>query len=405
MGNFSRDTFDRLKHYVGVRLQQGVPIVDADWNELDDVRRYELHTFLRWFVGDGVPEGNDGFAVFAVAETNDFGIRGGDGTADGAGRVLVDGWEVVNESDLNFTGQVLFDNAALAAEWGVDPVQPLTTPAANRTDLVYLDAWEREVDSTEDPDHLVNPAIGVETAVRLRREWAVRVVEGSTALPPAPPGHVHYALARLERTGGSATIPGGAIGDRRQTGINLATLSTNVGGVRAEVAAARGTQPSLDARLDQALADDGQLRANVVGNTQVPDGGLGEAKIAFAAATGHDHSGGAQGRPIGAGGLADEAVLYDKIKWQVVNSGTLTNIAVGQMRSAIVDEAYDGKVYIPAATRMDTTGLATITMDLGYVKATGTDPDKMRLTLRVTNLEESTAPVSVVWHVYTIAEV
>ncbi len=63
MGNFSRDTFDRIKHYVSVRLQQGVPIVDADWNELQDVRKHELETFLKWFVGNGVPLGNDGFAI------------------------------------------------------------------------------------------------------------------------------------------------------------------------------------------------------------------------------------------------------------------------------------------------------------------------------------------------------
>ena len=42
MGDFSRTTIDRLKHYVSVRLQQGVPLLDADWNEQDDIRRYEL---------------------------------------------------------------------------------------------------------------------------------------------------------------------------------------------------------------------------------------------------------------------------------------------------------------------------------------------------------------------------
>ena len=35
MGNFSRNTFDPVKDYVAVRLQQGVPILDADWNELN----------------------------------------------------------------------------------------------------------------------------------------------------------------------------------------------------------------------------------------------------------------------------------------------------------------------------------------------------------------------------------
>jgi hypothetical protein len=220
MGNFSRDTFDRLKHYVAVRLQQGVPIVDADWNELEDIRRYELQAFLKWFVGDGVPNGNNGFQIQAVAEPNDLSIRGGDGTAEGAGRILVDGLDVLNESDIRYTAQPLFNNAALGAEWGVDPIPPLTTPAGNRTDTVYLDVWEREVDSTEDTD-LVNPAIGVETCVRTKREWAVRVVEGSSAVPAPTAGHKFYGLARLNRVGGAAVIPASGITDLRETILSL----------------------------------------------------------------------------------------------------------------------------------------------------------------------------------------
>lgn len=68
MGSFSREqrTFDRLKHYVGVRLQQGVPIVDEDWNELEDIRKEELRAFLKWFVGDGVPQDTSGFKIESV---------------------------------------------------------------------------------------------------------------------------------------------------------------------------------------------------------------------------------------------------------------------------------------------------------------------------------------------------
>lgn len=66
MGDYSRDPRARLddavaKHYVGVRLQQGVPLLDADWNELEDLRRHELASLVRRFFGDGVPAGNDGF--------------------------------------------------------------------------------------------------------------------------------------------------------------------------------------------------------------------------------------------------------------------------------------------------------------------------------------------------------
>ncbi len=220
MGNFSRDTFDRLKHYVGVRLQQGVPIVDADWNELEDIRKYELQDFLRWFIGNGVPSGNTGFLIEAVAEANDLNIRGGSGTPEGTGRLLLEGMDVLNENNIRYTAQVLYNNAALAADWGVDPIPPLTTPAGNRTDTVYIDVWEREVDSTEDAD-LVNPAIGVETCVRTKREWAVRVVENASAVPTPTAGHTFYGLARINRIGGAAVIPAAGLSDLRQGILSL----------------------------------------------------------------------------------------------------------------------------------------------------------------------------------------
>ena len=60
MGNFSRNTFDPLKDYVAVRLQQGVPVLDADWNELNDVTRQELYDALSLTFTDGVqPHGFD----------------------------------------------------------------------------------------------------------------------------------------------------------------------------------------------------------------------------------------------------------------------------------------------------------------------------------------------------------
>jgi len=219
MGNFSRETFDRLKHYVGVRLQQGVPIVDADWNEQEDIRRDELRTFLKWFVGDGVPLGNDGFRVTPVVGQNNFEIA--------SGRCLVEGWDVINdwnerasETGRFYQSQHLFGNGALAVAWNVAPLPALTTPTAARTDRVYLDVWEREVGAAEDPS-LVNPAIGIETSVRRKREWVVRVAEGAASLPAAPAGHVFYELATLSRAAGSGRIVATQIADRRRTGLGV----------------------------------------------------------------------------------------------------------------------------------------------------------------------------------------
>ena len=341
MGNFSRNTFNALKRYVSVRLQQGVPLVDADWNEMEDIRKYELRAFLKWFVGDGVPEGNDGFrivplagnglntivltaqtpatgpssivvdrenstaadalgfgadnasasrpgssparltssqsALFALAEGmtltisandqpaetvtfqesafenisaataaevaaaintvltrataaagtgNDFAITGGDGTLEGAGHCLVEGWDVINDQVLLYTAQPLFNNATLANQWEVDPLPPLTVPTATRTDTVYLDVWEREVNSGEDSD-LVNVNLGIETCVRLKREWAVRVAEGTDLPSPLPPRHAFYPLAQLTRLAEEAGIGPGNITDERQS-FKLSGLKNDV---------------------------------------------------------------------------------------------------------------------------------------------------------------------------------
>src|SRR5262245_31600018 len=199
MGNFSRNTFDPLKNYVGVRLQQGVPVVDADWNELNDVTRQELYDTFNLTFADGVQPGSSDFTVSARTEPNDFDVL--------AGAALIQGRAVRVRNNLRYSTQP-WTNPQRAARDGVAVIPPLTTPpgppegAPPRRDIVYLDVWEREVESIEDTN-LVNPAIGVETAVRLKREAAVRVVEGvgegTTTLPTAPAGHVFLPLAVLRR--------------------------------------------------------------------------------------------------------------------------------------------------------------------------------------------------------------
>ena len=344
MGDYSRDPVTRLadsaqKHYVGVRLQQGVPLLDADWNELEDLRKHEMYEFVRRFIGDGVPDGNDGFriqsleggaigniilqadsttteltsievvlasstaadrlgflpgntyserfgdspaqlsgdatepyilsdgltfsvrvngtaeqtvtfvaadfadinqataaevqAVLAagllgmtsrVGSGNDFTILGGNGTVETAGRILAEGVEVMVENSFMFQSQPLYQNTALATEWGVDPVAAISAVAADRQDLVYLDVWEREIGYEEDED-IVQTSIGIETAKRLRREWAVRVAEGATDLSSITrqAGHKYTPLAQLQRLAATAeAINPEQVYDLRRTQINIA---------------------------------------------------------------------------------------------------------------------------------------------------------------------------------------
>lgn len=274
MGNFSRDTFDKLKHYVGVRLQQGVPLVDADWNEQEDIRKYELQAFIKWFIGDGVPSGNNGFLIeslYIENLDNDFLIKGGDGTPEGAGRCIVGGWDVINESDLRYQEQRLYNNNDLAEQWGVAPVSPLPVEKGNLEAVVYLDVWEREVDSDED-ENIKNEAIGIETCVRLKREWVVRVAEGNE-VPDSEAGHVHYLLAILNWLSDSGMIYPDNIRDRRGVCLPLAELTT-------EISEARGSHHNLGDRLNVLLKTDGELKSDVVKAENILDGSVNTDKIA-----------------------------------------------------------------------------------------------------------------------------
>jgi hypothetical protein len=243
MGNFSRDTFDPLKRYVSVRLQQGVPLIDADWNEMDDIRRFELRTFLRWFVGDGLPakfdgSRNDAFRIAALStpSMDNFSIlAGGSNDGSNASRYLVNGSEVFITQDIDFKSQPLHENYTgpnppIGADFiPVDPNAPKirTVPTTAGSYLVYLDVWEWEVGRRED-EQLVNPLIGVETCVRIKRNWAVRVRSGTNLPTPTDSdyliNHSYAPLATIIRPSNNSAIKTENINDLRQTGITLTSL-------------------------------------------------------------------------------------------------------------------------------------------------------------------------------------
>jgi hypothetical protein len=215
MGNFSNDPQARLiestgKQYVGVRMQQAVPILDADWNLLEDLRRREFETMGRWFIGDGVPAGSDAFRILPGANPNDFGIRQGLFIAVGKLTEAV--------ANTTYATQPNFGSPDVTP-----PVTALTTPVANKSFIAYLDVWEREVDSQKDPA-LVDAHIGVETAIRLKRDWVVRVArvpEDVPGLSTPPVGHVFVQLAKIDRTAGNANITVDMIHDLRETQLTI----------------------------------------------------------------------------------------------------------------------------------------------------------------------------------------
>jgi len=177
-GNFSNggdDTFDETRDYIGIRLQQGVPLLDRDWNELEDLRRNQDRIIRKNYLGDGTPD--NGFAISQIAgKVDDFTIS--------KGRCLVDGFEAVNRADKTYKSQ--------------KDVPSLTIPDGKRTDTVYIDLWISEIHGT---DELKNDQdIKMETCARHRVEWKALVNETGKPLDPVEYHH-YYQIAIIERDG------------------------------------------------------------------------------------------------------------------------------------------------------------------------------------------------------------
>jgi hypothetical protein len=268
MAIISPSTFDPLNRYVAVRLQQGVPIVDADWNEQEDVRKFELRSYLKWFVGNGVPDGNDGFLCVANGTANDFIISRGVPAAPGGatsieralghvGRIITDGLDAIIPDDRLFRSQPLHVSqgtaAALSAAWGVPTVPEL--PLVDRLITIYIDVWDRLVTPAEEPA-LIFPGLGTESCARHRREWVVRWRDSATLSAPRRgdgdwlAGHAYYVLALVTRRAASGTVFAEDLLDRREKRLFTlpAFLTEDLFGVEAHTYRRGDDRPPIDLR-------------------------------------------------------------------------------------------------------------------------------------------------------------
>ena len=154
-GDYSRFTDDIRKRFSKLFMQQGKVQLDADWNEMVDIitRRERV-------------QANDTFGFAAVPrETTPeaFHITG-NGLNIGAGRMYIDG--VMAEAFANdVTGALTYTNQPFFID------QPSPPTGAG---LLYLDVWERELTSVEEPS-LLEPALGgVDTSTRFQTVWQVK---------------------------------------------------------------------------------------------------------------------------------------------------------------------------------------------------------------------------------------
>jgi Family of unknown function (DUF6519)/Carboxypeptidase regulatory-like domain len=175
-GDFSRLTFDPLKHFAGVLHQQGRVWLDSDWNE-DVLNRLSLlQQETVDIIGvcgapiDGVcdaPEANTAFRISPNPapghEPDDFLIAGG---PERQGHYYVDGILCQLDAPASYLQQPDF------------PAPPrISMPATGQTldAIVYLEVWRRLITYLEDETLRETALGGPDTAVRLKTVAQVKV--------------------------------------------------------------------------------------------------------------------------------------------------------------------------------------------------------------------------------------
>jgi hypothetical protein len=159
-GDFSRDTFDKTKHYDGVLMQQGRVQVDADWNEQRAIDRYRTETQGWDVIGHcGAPRRRAGFEITCPD---------GQTIRIGQGHYYVDGILCQNEAVIDYDQQPdLHDPPA---------IDKLLSDRNAVAGLAYLEVWQRHITPLDDP-HIREKALGgPDTATRIKTIWQVKVL-------------------------------------------------------------------------------------------------------------------------------------------------------------------------------------------------------------------------------------
>jgi hypothetical protein len=236
--DITRSIFNPVKHYSGVRQQQGRVSMDADWNEQVDIASHRVTIgALDTFGRTGVPRDNAGFRIFQLPPTGavqDLGISPGRIYVDGILCVLestpapivsfpsenqvqlegllVDGREFAKEQWVEVSAEdkaapapfqvrisgVAGDTQTLSLASSIsgfigksrpqlrrittyltqpDSPSPAPIPTSGRA-LAYLDVWERTITALEDPEireTALGSAGGADTTTRTRTISQVRL--------------------------------------------------------------------------------------------------------------------------------------------------------------------------------------------------------------------------------------
>ncbi|PZR92918.1 MAG: hypothetical protein DLM68_01575 [Hyphomicrobiales bacterium] len=160
-GDYSRFTFEPLRRFASVCVQQGRVQQDSDLNEHSDVLRERTRLLgldsggPAWLPSLTTP---DAFLIGTIAgPPADLSIHDG--------RIYVDGRlaEIFPNEGVTYIKQPFL------------PDPPAPNPAIDT--IVYLDLWEREVTWVEEPKLLDIALGGVDTTTRIQQVWQVKLFE------------------------------------------------------------------------------------------------------------------------------------------------------------------------------------------------------------------------------------
>ena len=160
-GDFTRDTFDPLKHFSQVLMQQGRVTLDADANEQAAIQRHYARQVTRDIIGPyAAPAIGGGFSLLADPD-GIFSIS--------PGRYYVDGILVENDTDkCTYKTQ---PDYPLPKD---DPLLTMRGTSDSPTFWVYLDVWEQHITSLEDDSIREKALNGPDTCTRARVVWQVK---------------------------------------------------------------------------------------------------------------------------------------------------------------------------------------------------------------------------------------
>ncbi|WP_292995489.1 DUF6519 domain-containing protein [Nitrosomonas sp.] len=155
-GDFTRDTFDKAKHFSRVLQQQGRVQLDADTNEQTAILLHYIRTLAADLIGPFAGPAGAGLG-FSISLLDDSINKDNPDFLISQGRYYVDGILCEKDEDkLNYQAQECYPNP------------PVTKLSEGDAYLIYLDVWERHISSIDDDSIREKALGGPDTASRAK---------------------------------------------------------------------------------------------------------------------------------------------------------------------------------------------------------------------------------------------